>query len=220
MSNLMTGSDTMPNKNEKSGTTVLLLCMFLGTLGIHRFYVGKLGTGILMLLTGGGLGIWYLIDLASIICNRFTDRYDRIIEVTKNPPSFKKLMVIFGILILAFWGFFLSIIITVIIATSVLTEIAQNQLTALQKGDIDAAYAYTSNDFQKATSLENFRGFVQHYHLDSNESASFTNREIKNDIGDIKGTLKLKDGSTLPIEYRLKKEGDQWKIQGLQVGQE
>jgi len=45
----------------------LLLCIFLGALGIHRFYLGYTWQGIVQLLTGGGLGIWALIDLIRII---------------------------------------------------------------------------------------------------------------------------------------------------------
>ena len=52
-------------------TTTFLLCFFLGLLGAHRFYSSKIGTGILMLLTAGGLGVWYLIDLVSIITGKF-----------------------------------------------------------------------------------------------------------------------------------------------------
>jgi TM2 domain-containing membrane protein YozV len=55
----------------------LLLCFFFGTLGIHRFYVGKFGTGLLQLLTVGGLGIWVLIDLIMIIVGSFTDNEGR-----------------------------------------------------------------------------------------------------------------------------------------------
>lgn len=58
---------------EKSKTTALLLCLFLGGLGVHRFYVGKTGSGIAMLLTGGGCGVWSLIDLIMIIAGNFTD---------------------------------------------------------------------------------------------------------------------------------------------------
>jgi TM2 domain-containing membrane protein YozV len=51
-----------------------LLCFFLGALGIHRFYVGKTGTGIAQLLTLGGLGFWALIDFIMITVGKFTDK--------------------------------------------------------------------------------------------------------------------------------------------------
>ncbi len=62
-----------PNASPKSRLIVLLLCIFVGGLGIHRFYVGKIGTGVLWLLTAGCLGIGALVDLIMIACGTFTD---------------------------------------------------------------------------------------------------------------------------------------------------
>ena len=56
-----------------SRLAALLLCLFLGGLGVHRFYVGKVGTGVAMIFTLGGLGIWILIDFIMIIVGNFTD---------------------------------------------------------------------------------------------------------------------------------------------------
>jgi uncharacterized protein (TIGR01777 family) len=61
-------------KSPKSFVATLLFCILLGTLGVHRFYVGKIGTGILMLITVGGAGIWWLIDLIMVIAMRFRDK--------------------------------------------------------------------------------------------------------------------------------------------------
>jgi len=52
---------------EKSQLTALLICFFVGVLGIHRFYLGYTTIGIIQLLTLGGCGIWALIDLIMII---------------------------------------------------------------------------------------------------------------------------------------------------------
>jgi len=51
-----------------------VLCFFFGIFGFHRFYVGKIWTGILQILTLGGLGIWALIDFIMIIVGAFTDK--------------------------------------------------------------------------------------------------------------------------------------------------
>ena len=64
---------TMAKRSEKSFIATLLLCFFLGAFGVHRFYVGKVGTGILQLLTLGGLGVWALIDFIVIAVGSFKD---------------------------------------------------------------------------------------------------------------------------------------------------
>lgn len=59
----------------KSKWVALLLSIFLGYFGIHRFYAGKIGTGLLYLLTGGLFGFGWLIDIILIITNNFRDSY-------------------------------------------------------------------------------------------------------------------------------------------------
>lgn len=69
----------MENKSSKDWLVTLLLAWFLGCFGGHRFYVGKIGTGVLMLVTLGGCGIWQIIDLIMILVSKFTDSEGNII---------------------------------------------------------------------------------------------------------------------------------------------
>lgn len=69
-------------QSDKNWLATLLLCLFLGGIGVHRFYVGKVGTGILQLVTLGGCGIWTLIDLIMIITGNFTDKNGN--KITNN----------------------------------------------------------------------------------------------------------------------------------------
>ena len=57
----------------KSKMVALLLCFFLGNWGIHRFYVGKVGTGLIWLFTLGFCGIGTIIDFIMILVGAFKD---------------------------------------------------------------------------------------------------------------------------------------------------
>lgn len=67
---------TISTPSDKKILIAALLCFCLGFIGMHRFYVGKNGTAILQLLTGGGLGIRMLIDFIILIMGNFHDKQD------------------------------------------------------------------------------------------------------------------------------------------------
>ena len=59
---------------------LLLVSVFLGGFGVDRFYTGKIGTGILKLVTAGGCGVWWLVDIILILSEKFTDSNGNIIK--------------------------------------------------------------------------------------------------------------------------------------------
>ena len=63
--------------DQKEWLVTLLLCFFLGYLGIHRFYTGHTGIGVAQLLTFGGCGIWWLIDFIIILLGDYKDSEGR-----------------------------------------------------------------------------------------------------------------------------------------------
>jgi hypothetical protein len=80
-----TGTNVVaPGVSPRSRLAALLLCWFLGIFGAHRFYVGKVGTGVVQLLTLGCLGIWTLIDFIMIIVGAFKDKEGRRVSVWMN----------------------------------------------------------------------------------------------------------------------------------------
>ena len=72
------------NASEKDWLTALLLCIFLGGLGVHRFYLGRIASGICMILFGWlTFGIWWLVDLILVACGRFKDAEGKLVVYKK-----------------------------------------------------------------------------------------------------------------------------------------
>lgn len=65
--------------SDKKRLTALILCLFFGWMGLHRFYVNKAGTGFFMLFTFGGFGILYYVDFIMILGGVFTDNRKRLV---------------------------------------------------------------------------------------------------------------------------------------------
>ena len=73
--------------SPKSRLGALLFCLFLGMFGVHRFYVGKIGTGFLTIFTCGGfLGAWPLVDFILIAIGSFRDKQGRRLIYWLEPP--------------------------------------------------------------------------------------------------------------------------------------
>ncbi|WEK82883.1 MAG: TM2 domain-containing protein [Mycoplasma sp.] len=63
----------MSKTSSRSRVVLILLSFFFGGLGVDRFYAGRVGLGVFKLLTAGGFGIWWLVDLILAIFGRMRD---------------------------------------------------------------------------------------------------------------------------------------------------
>jgi hypothetical protein len=103
-------------------------------------------------------------------------------------------------------------------ATSGLIETIERQLTALKAGNIEAAYAETSDGFHQATSLEQFTAFVDQYPiLKDADNHSFSSRSFENNDGQVSGTLVAKGGALTNAERALVYEKEAWKIHNIKL---
>lgn len=138
-----------------------------------------------------------------------------LITTLKLPQSCegKAMKIILGILV----GL-VVIIALLFIFTGGLARTANEQLEAIKAGNIDAAYSMTSSAFQKETSLDAFKSFVNTYPvLKSYKSVSFSERNMENGEGYLAGEIEDADGSKQKIEFKLIKEDDKWKILGIRL---
>ncbi len=210
-------SSTSAIKNKKSPVTTLVLCLILGVFGAHRFYVGKKGTGLLMLITIGGFGIWALVDLITIVNNKFDDKQGNLLQLTNHPQtSKKKLAMNLGVVSAWFIIFVITISILAMYFTSGPLGVISRQLDAFKDGKLEKAYSYTSKGFQSATGVDEFKKFLERYpSLKNNDRSFFNERQFSGNNMIIKGTLISKEGVKTSIQYQLIKEDGTWKILGL-----
>jgi TM2 domain-containing membrane protein YozV len=66
----------LPQASERSRSVALVLGMLGGVFGLHRFYVGRNQSGVIMALTFGGLGMWWLYDMVVLVSGEFRDADD------------------------------------------------------------------------------------------------------------------------------------------------
>ena len=139
-------------------------------------------------------------------------------EASESPQ--KKKMALWKKILIGVGVFIVLIVWIAFAATSGATKVVKKELNLLKSGDLKGAYALTSVDFQKSTSYDKFLAFLDAYpSLKNNAGHTFAKREIENGIATITGTLKSKDGAITPIEIKLVKEKEGWKILSLNLNQ-
>jgi hypothetical protein len=96
--------------------------------------------------------------------------------------------------------------------TSDVTRAADTFFTLVRNGNIQGAYASTAQEFRAATTQPKFEDFLKASAIADYESASWTSRSIRNNVGDLEGSLKTKSGGVIPITIKFVKESGTWKI--------
>ena len=85
--------------SNRSFIATWLFAWFLGFIGVDRFYLGKVGTGILKLITIGGFGIWWLVDLVLVLTNSQKDKDERRVLGTRQEQTIAWIVTAAGILL-------------------------------------------------------------------------------------------------------------------------
>lgn len=136
----------------------------------------------------------------------------------QQPPKKKTARIILGCLG-GFLAFAAVIFGLAFVATQPMAKAAHAQLKAFRAGNLEEAYSYSSTEFKKAISFEEFKAFTDAYPiLVGHASARFNNREVTTDWGALSGRLKSKEGSVVPIAYSMVKENKEWKVFKFELG--
>lgn len=124
---------------------------------------------------------------------------------SKNVKIFKIAGIIIGVIVL--------VTVVAMWANSSAADVAKKEMEYLRIGDMQAAYGLTSQNFQTATSLEQFKDFVAQYPLlTQNTGVTLDNKEVANDAATVSGTLTAPAGEVTPLELKFVKEKNQWRI--------
>ena len=109
----------LPEMKPKNFLETALICWFLGQLGIHRFYTGYIGIGLVQLFTFGGCGIWSLIDFICILLNNYKDANGNLLAKYDRSTAKVIMIVILALIALTLFFIFGSFFLMLLLAMSV-----------------------------------------------------------------------------------------------------
>ena len=142
---------------------------------------------------------------------KFTEENTQTVQDQKNSRWFKILlgMILVGV----------CVAIGIALFSIDMTDTVTNQLKAIKTDKIPEAYFdYTSKGFQETTSLKQFHEFIKTYpEIAHSRSIRFIDRKAYDDTGDLQAMLTTDQGNEIPIQYRLVKEGEKWKILSIKL---
>jgi TM2 domain-containing membrane protein YozV len=165
---------------------VSLLCFFFGFLGVHRFYMGKTISAVIMLLTLGGCGIWTLIDLVWVLSGKFRDKYDLPINTGGNLGN---LVYIIIAVILVFYVFVFGITASLVYSNyySKIKNFQGDLYQQLNEQDYEMRLSYASSDVVLAeydyfddngTYTTNYDALVNKYELVLDDEINYGSIDI------------------------------------------
>ena len=96
-----------------------------------------------------------------------------------------------------------------------MAEPANKFFEMVGSGNLQSAYDSTAGIFKKSTSFQQFEAFMKGNDLTGYKSANWSSVSFKNQTGKIEGTITLKDGTTLPMDISMVKEGETWLISNI-----
>ena len=126
--------------------------------------------------------------------------------------------IILGVIVLVGVGIWALVYFIALAPLDAASNSATRVIELVRDGKTEEAYNLTYSDFKNATSLSEWQQFVNSYPvLVANKSVNFTDKEYKNDNADVFGAIEARDGTKAQIHMILVKQGDEWKVKGLEL---
>jgi hypothetical protein len=122
--------------------------------------------------------------------------------------------------VLAGLAVFVGVILAVVFyATSGVTGAADKFYETARGGNAQEVYALTSAELRNVTNADQLAAYIEANRFDQVAQTSWSSRSVENNLGSVEGTLTLDDGGVIPVTMQLVKEGDDWKVSFIELGE-